>query len=119
MTYEKDPIQFEEIPDYALQPAKEADEYNFHYVPRGATSRFDPAAYEKVLHDSVRQAAEGKTRNAGAGEKMPESSEHRKRIFPRPLRKPPEAYADAEEVSAGGGTMEAAESSGMLRSQLP
>ncbi len=58
MTYEKDPFKFEEIPDYALQPAKEADEYNFHYVPRGATNRFDPAAYEKVLHDSVKQAAE-------------------------------------------------------------
>ncbi|HVI41013.1 MAG TPA: hypothetical protein VM577_10155, partial [Anaerovoracaceae bacterium] len=58
MTYEKDPFEFEKIPDYALQPAKEADEYNFHYTPRGATSRFDPAAYERVLHDSVRQAAE-------------------------------------------------------------
>lgn len=58
MTFKKDPFEFEEIPDYALQPAKEADEYNFHYVPRGATSRFDPAAYEKVLHDSVKQAAE-------------------------------------------------------------
>lgn len=58
MTYKKDPFEFEEIPEYALQPAKEADEYNFHYVPRGATSRFDPAAYEKVLHDSVKQAAE-------------------------------------------------------------
>jgi hypothetical protein len=58
MTYEKDPFEFEAIPDYALQPAKEADEYNFHYVPRGATSRFDPAAYERILHDSVRQAAE-------------------------------------------------------------
>lgn len=59
MTYEKDPFELEGIPDYALQPAKEADEYNFHYVPRGATSRFDPAAYEKVLYDSVKQAAEG------------------------------------------------------------
>ncbi len=58
MTYKKDPFEFEEIPDYALRPAKEADEYNFHYMPRGATSRFDPAAYEKVLHDSVKQAAE-------------------------------------------------------------
>lgn len=58
MTYEKDPFVLEEIPDYALQPAKDADEYNFHYVPRGATGRFDPAAYEKVLHDSVKQAAE-------------------------------------------------------------
>lgn len=58
MTFKKDPFEFEEIPDYALQPAKEADEYNFHYVPRGATGRFDPAAYEKVLHDSVMQAAE-------------------------------------------------------------
>lgn len=57
MTYEKDPFELEGIPDYALQPAKEADEYNFHYMPRGATSRFDPAAYEKVLHDSVKQAA--------------------------------------------------------------
>ncbi|MDD3169821.1 MAG: DUF3794 domain-containing protein [Eubacteriales bacterium] len=58
MTYEKKPFEFEGIPDYALQPAKEADEYNFHYVPRGATNRFDPAAYEKILYDSVRQAAE-------------------------------------------------------------
>ena len=58
MTYEKDPFELEKVPDYALQPAKEADEYNFHYVPRGATGRFDPAAYEKVLHDSLKQAAE-------------------------------------------------------------
>ncbi|HWQ79978.1 MAG TPA: SPOCS domain-containing protein [Anaerovoracaceae bacterium] len=58
MTYEKDPFEYQGIPDYALQPAKEADEYNFHYVPRGGTSRFDPAAYERVLHDSVRQAFE-------------------------------------------------------------
>ena len=58
MTYEKDPFEFEGIPDFALQPAKDADEYNFHYIPRGATSRFDPAAYERVLHESARQAAE-------------------------------------------------------------
>ena len=58
MTYEKDSFEMEGIPDYALQPAKDADEYNFHYVPRGATGRFDPAAYEKVLHDSIKQAAE-------------------------------------------------------------
>ena len=58
MTYEKDPFEFEEIPDFALQPAKEADEYSFHYIPRGANSRFDPAAYERVLHESARQAAE-------------------------------------------------------------
>jgi hypothetical protein len=58
MSYEKDPFEFEGIPDFALQPAKEADEYNFHYTPRGATGRFDPAVYEKALHDSVKQAAE-------------------------------------------------------------
>ncbi|MEL7654381.1 MAG: SPOCS domain-containing protein [Bacillota bacterium] len=58
MTYEKDPFEFDGIPDFALQPAKEADEYNFHYIPRGATNRFDPAAYERVLHESARQAAE-------------------------------------------------------------
>ena len=58
MTYEKDPFEFEGIPDFALQPAKGEDEYNFHYIPRGATSRFDPAAYERVLHESVKQAAE-------------------------------------------------------------
>ena len=58
MTYEKDPFEYQGIPDYALQPAKEAEEYNFHYVPRGVTSRFDPAAYERVLHESAKQAAE-------------------------------------------------------------
>ena len=85
MTYEKDPFKFEEIPDYALQPAKEADEYNFHYVPRGATGRFDPAAYEKVLHDSVKQAAEGEAE-----------------FFPPTMEENlPEVYADAEEVIAG------------------
>ena len=55
MTYEKDPFEFEGIPDFALQPAKGEDEYNFHYIPRGATSRFDPAAYERVLHESVKE----------------------------------------------------------------
>lgn len=58
MTYEKDPFELEEIPDYAMQPAKEADEYNVHYVPRGTAGRFDPAAYEKVLYDSLKQAEE-------------------------------------------------------------
>ncbi len=104
MTYEKDPIQFEEIPDYALQPAKEADEYNFHYVPRGATSRFDPAAYEKVLHDSVTQAAEREDQPEmlDAGEKMPESfGAPETEFFPPTMEEIlPEAYADAEEVSA-------------------
>jgi hypothetical protein len=63
MTYEKDPFELEEIPDYAMQPAKEADEYNIHYVPRGTAGRFDPAAYEKVLYDSVRQAEEQEGRS--------------------------------------------------------
>ncbi|MDD3199323.1 MAG: DUF3794 domain-containing protein [Eubacteriales bacterium] len=59
MTYEKYPFEFENIPDFALQPAKEADdEYNFKYTPRGAANRFDPEAYERILHESVRQAAE-------------------------------------------------------------
>ncbi len=58
MTYEKDPLKIEEIPDFALQPAKDADEYSFHYMPRGINSRFDPAAYERVLHETARQAAE-------------------------------------------------------------
>lgn len=58
MTYEKNPLEFEGIPDFALQPAKEAEEYNYQYVPRSANSRFDPAAYERVLHETARQAAE-------------------------------------------------------------
>lgn len=58
MTYEKNPLEFEGIPDFALQPAKEADEYSYHYMPKGANSRFDPAAYERVLHETARQAAE-------------------------------------------------------------
>lgn len=58
MTYEKNPLEFEGIPDFALQPAKEADEYSYHYMPKGVNSRFDPAAYERVLHETARQAAE-------------------------------------------------------------
>ena len=55
MTYEKDPFELEDIPDYALQPARDADEYNFHYIPRGTAGRFDAAAYEKVLRGSVQE----------------------------------------------------------------
>ncbi|MGI6747078.1 MAG: SPOCS domain-containing protein [Anaerovoracaceae bacterium] len=60
MTYEKNPFDFKGIPDFAFQPAKEADdEYNYRYTPRGATNRFDPAAYERVLYENARrQAAE-------------------------------------------------------------
>ncbi|MDD4564622.1 MAG: DUF3794 domain-containing protein [Eubacteriales bacterium] len=59
MTYEKDPFEFKGIPDFALQPAKEADdEYNYKYTPRGTTNQFDPAAYERVLHESARRAEE-------------------------------------------------------------
>ncbi|HHU17193.1 MAG TPA: DUF3794 domain-containing protein, partial [Clostridiales bacterium] len=60
MTYEKNPFNFKGIPDFAFQPAKEADdEYNYRYTPRGATNRFDPAAYERVLYENAqRQAAE-------------------------------------------------------------
>lgn len=55
MTYEKDPFFLKDIPDFALQPAREADEYNFHYIPRGAAERFDAAAYEKVLKGSLEE----------------------------------------------------------------
>ena len=60
MTYEKNPFNFKGIPDFAFQPAKEADdEYNYRYTPRGATNRFDPAAYERVIYENAkRQAAE-------------------------------------------------------------
>ncbi|MDF3001051.1 MAG: hypothetical protein K0Q48_1170, partial [Bacillota bacterium] len=51
-------LEFEGIPDFALQPAKEADEYSYHYMPKGVNSRFDPAAYERVLHETAKQAAE-------------------------------------------------------------
>ena len=86
MTYEKDPFELEEIPDYALQPAKEADEYNFHYVPRGVTGRFDPAAYEKVLYDSVRQAAEGQSEMLDIQEdKAAEPFETQTEFFPQAM----------------------------------
>lgn len=99
MTYEKDPFKFERIPDYALQPAKEADEYSFHYTPRGATSRFDPAAYEKVLYDSVRQAADSEEqpelldiREDKASEASGESTE----LFPQAMEEILPAFADTE-----------------------
>jgi LysM repeat protein len=50
MTYEKDPFQFKDIPDFALQPAREADEYNSQYMPGGNVEPFDATAYEKVFH---------------------------------------------------------------------
>lgn len=101
MTYEKDSFKFEEIPDYALQPAKEADEYNFHYVPRGATNRFDPAAYEKVLHDSVKQAAESEEQPELLDvreDKAPDSFETATEFFPPSMEEIlPVAFADSEE----------------------
>ncbi|HYE68103.1 MAG TPA: SPOCS domain-containing protein [Anaerovoracaceae bacterium] len=100
MTYEKDPFKFEEIPEYALQPAKEADEYNFHYVPRGATNRFDPAAYEKVLHDSVKQAAESEQPELldVLEENAPESFETATEFFPQSMEDIlPVSFADPEE----------------------
>ncbi len=89
MTYEKDPFEFEEIPDYALQPAKEADEYNFHYIPKGATSRFDPAAYERVLHENARQAAEKEEHEMldVREDKAPDSFEQAEtNMFPEPCK---------------------------------
>ena len=100
MTYEKDPFKFEEIPEYALQPAKEADEYNFHYVPRGATNRFDPAAYEKVLHDSVKQAAESEQPEMldVLEEYAPKSFETATGFFPQSMEDIlPVSFADPEE----------------------
>ena len=103
MTYEKDPFKFEEIPEYALQPAKEADEYNFHYVPRGATNRFDPAAYEKVLHDSVKQAAESEEQPEMLDvleENAPDSFETATEFFPQSMEEIlPVAFAESEEES--------------------
>lgn len=100
MTYEKDPFKFDEIPDFALQPAKEAEEYNFHYVPRGATNRFDPAAYEKVLHDSVKQAAESEQPGMlDVGEEnAPDSFETVTEFFPQSMEDIlPVSFATSEE----------------------
>ena len=104
MTYEKDPFEFEEIPDYALQPAKEADEYNFHYAPRGATSRFDPAAYERVLHDSVKQAAENEEQPEMLDvqqDKAPDTfGETTTEFFPPTMEEIlPAEYADSDEAA--------------------
>jgi hypothetical protein len=114
MTIEKDPFELEGIPDYALQPAKEADEYNFHYVPRGA-SRFDPAAYEKVLHDSVKQAAEEEPSELLdiREDKAADSFETSAEFFPQAMEEIlPAAFeaAEAEEAASAAGeeTAEAA-----------
>ena len=118
MTYEKDPFELEEIPDYALQPAKDADEYNFHYVPRGAAGRFDPAAYEKVLYDSVRQAAESKEQSEMLEEILPVAFSDANQGEPsgdqlepvsaaEPLAEQPEMEAEA--ISVMEGTPEAEE----------
>jgi len=102
MTFKKDPFEFEEIPDYALQPAKEADEYNFHYVPRGATSRFDPAAYEKVLYDSVQQAAESDEQSEMLDVQQDKASdtfgESTTEFFPPTMEEIPDAYAASEDT---------------------
>lgn len=49
MTYEKDPFEFEDIPDFALQPARGAEEYNSKFLPKGGAGRFDSTAYEEIL----------------------------------------------------------------------
>ena len=49
MTYEKDPFEFEDIPDFALQPARGAEEYNSQFLPKGGAGRFDSTAYEEIL----------------------------------------------------------------------
>jgi hypothetical protein len=97
MTYEKDPFEFKGIPDYALQPAKEADEYSFHYTPRGATNRFDPAAYEKVLYDSVRQAAENEEQSELLDireDKAPEAFGEPAAPFPQPMEETLPTFGD-------------------------
>lgn len=50
MTYEKDPFELENIPDFAMQPARGAEEYNNQYMPREARERYDASVYEKILH---------------------------------------------------------------------
>lgn len=55
MTYEKGPFEFEDIPDFALQPAKGAEEYNDEYLPKNVKGSFDTDAYEKVLYNSERR----------------------------------------------------------------
>ena len=104
MTYEKEPFEFKGIPDYALQPAKEADEYSFHYTPRGATNRFDPAAYEKVLYDSARQAAESE----GQAEMLDIREDKTPEAFAEPAGPFPQAMDEILPVF--GGVSEDAES---------
>ncbi len=125
MTYKKDPFEFEEIPDYALQPAKEADEYNFHYVPRGATNRFDPAAYEKVLHDSViRQAAENGEQPEILDvleDKVPDTYEEASTEFFPPTMEVnlPVAFEDSEEEPAQETVPELTEEPAMAQPGTP
>ena len=53
MTYEKDPFDFENIPDFAMQPARGAEEYN-DKPPREANKRYDASVYEKILHQPAK-----------------------------------------------------------------
>ncbi len=107
MTYEKDPFEYQGIPDYALQPAKEADEYNFHYVPRGTAGRFDPAAYERVLHDSVGQASESGEQSEllyVQGDETPAQYQHGQtpaEPFPQPMEEAQPAAASGEDAERG------------------
>lgn len=136
MTYEKDPFEYQGIPDYALQPAKEAEEYNFHYVPRGGTSRFDPEAYERVLHESVRQAAESDEFSEllfVQGEEPAQYQTEPASAFPQPMEEiqpaQPAAFAEADagqyreavsDLSENAGAVEtAAEAQESLEMQEP
>lgn len=68
MTHEKDPFQFDDIPEFALRPAKGAEDDQSPYMQGGNSSPFDASAYEEVFHlpaeekaTSVPMAEEGQT----------------------------------------------------------
>ncbi|WP_027400308.1 DUF3794 and LysM peptidoglycan-binding domain-containing protein [Anaerovorax odorimutans] len=44
MTYEKKPFEYENIPDYALKPAREAPD-----IDNSEADQFDPTAYDRIL----------------------------------------------------------------------
>lgn len=68
MTHEKDPFQFDDIPEFALRPAKGAEDDQSPYMQGGKNSPFDATAYEKVFHVPAEETTSESI--AGAGQTM-------------------------------------------------
>ena len=55
MKYDNDPFELEGIPDFALQPARGADEYNNEFLPEKNLEDFDAAVYDRMFHKPPEQ----------------------------------------------------------------